>query len=120
MKLKYDKLLSGFAFKFNLRRYTSSGNGKCVPCTKDSQCPDEVCNTDTGSCQRCTKDAQCPNQVCDTPGITTGNCKDECKIDPDCTDDDKPVCDTSVGRCRLTVSKPVLKARLVSALETKM
>jgi hypothetical protein len=25
-----------------------------------------------------------------------------------------------VGRCRLTVSKPVLKARLVSALETKM
>jgi len=24
------------------------------------------------------------------------------------------------GRCRLTVSKPVLKARLVSALETKM
>jgi len=26
----------------------------------------------------------------------------------------------SVGRCRLTVSNPVLKARLVSALETKM
>ena len=25
-----------------------------------------------------------------------------------------------VGRCRLTVSKPELKARLVSALETKM
>jgi len=25
-----------------------------------------------------------------------------------------------VGRCRLTVSKPDLKARLVSALETKM
>jgi hypothetical protein len=26
----------------------------------------------------------------------------------------------TVGRCRLTVSKPELKARLVSALETKM
>jgi hypothetical protein len=28
--------------------------------------------------------------------------------------------DDTVGRCRLTVSKPELKARLVSALETKM
>ena len=28
--------------------------------------------------------------------------------------------DTSVGRCRLTVSKPVLKAPMVSALETRM
>jgi hypothetical protein len=27
---------------------------------------------------------------------------------------------SKVGRCRLTVSKPALKARLVSALETKM
>jgi hypothetical protein len=27
---------------------------------------------------------------------------------------------TLVGRCRLTVSKPELKARLVSALESKM
>jgi hypothetical protein len=27
---------------------------------------------------------------------------------------------TTVGRCRLTVSKPELKALLVSALETKM
>jgi hypothetical protein len=26
----------------------------------------------------------------------------------------------TVGHCRLTVSKPVLKARMVSALETKM
>ena len=36
---------------------------------------------------------------------------DDSKHDPD-----QPV----VGRCRLTVSKPELKARLVSVLETKM
>jgi len=32
----------------------------------------------------------------------------------------KAAADATVGRCRLIVSQPELKARLVSALETKM
>jgi hypothetical protein len=57
LKLRFDKLLSSFAFNFNLRRY-----------------------------------------------ITVGQVLNEALGD-------------KVGRCRLTVSNPVLKARLVSPLE---
>ena len=66
MKLKYDKPLSNFAFKFNLRRYVMHHYDAAIAALS-------------------------------TSGL-----------------------DISVGRCRLTVSKPELKARLVSALETKM
>jgi len=60
LKLKYEKSLSNFAFKLNLRRYIE-GHFTCVECGK-----------------------------------------------------------TPVGRCRLTLSKPVLKAPVVSALDTRI
>jgi hypothetical protein len=37
MKLKYDKLLSSFAFKFNLRRYIKSDRSKCNTALKKSK-----------------------------------------------------------------------------------
>jgi hypothetical protein len=79
LKLKYDKALSNFAIKFNLRR--------C------SEVDHQLCNS-----ARCAVDC-------------VGNFSDwshEC-----------PACG-KVGQCRFLVSKPVLRSRLVPALETKM
>jgi len=66
LKPRYDELLSNFAFKFNLRHYTT------VQATLEEDHSNFVVAMNT------------------------------------------------VGRCRLTLSKPELKARLISALETKM
>jgi len=67
LKLKCDKLLSNFAFNFNLRRYTES-TPPAVPPTRLPQPPPSP----------------------------------------------------QVGLCRLTLSKTILKAPMVSALETTM
>jgi len=74
-KLNYDKLLSNFAFKINLRRYTKAN----VLVTKLEPAEVHSASSETGA-QKGTD---------------------------------------MVGRCKLTVSKPVLKAPMVAALETK-
>jgi hypothetical protein len=83
LKLQRDKLLSSFAFNFNLRR--------CTTVTADTW--------------------QHVAVAVDTTAATASQVKIYL--------DGVEVTGT-VGRCRLTVSKPELKARLVSALETEM
>ena len=72
MKLKYDTLLSNFAFNFNLRHYIKEDDKGAAARFKPLQLDFKACMF---------------------------------------------VAMAKVGRCRLTVSKPELKARLVSALE---
>ena len=88
LKLKYDKLLSNFAFNFNLRRYKEElavTRMRLVDADSDSN------------------DARSWKSVCSGGGGTGAG-------------------DIGVGRCRfpVRVSKLVLKAGLLSALETEI
>ena len=96
LKLKYDEVLSSFAFNFNLRHHNkataASGDGGAG-----------ITDTEAVAIQMTTGAA-----------IAAVTAAVQAEADALCTDTLK------VGRCRLTGSKPGLKARRVSTLETKM
>jgi hypothetical protein len=101
LKLKYDKLLSTFAFKFNLRHYNTN-----IAPTFIEQPPQDY--NEPNGCQDLPTNVQTAKDSCGVTLSTSAVVMEE--SEPRCT----------VGRCRLPVSKPELKARLASALETKM
>ena len=103
MKLKCDEPLSNFAFNVNLRRYNE----------EYALDPQRGRPATGGACTFFTPHAVAPNSH------STKN-----KADAPHAQRQRPERPVNlmflVGRCRLPVSKPELKARLVSALETNM
>ena len=109
MKLNCDEPLSNFAFNFNLRRYTEDAlalsviavcaegsSVKKVVATEVIEMFGEGC---ANGCYTCaTGHPHLLNLVCGEDQIITDIIQ--------------------VGRCRLAVSKPVLKAPMVSAFDT--
>jgi len=119
LKLKCDEPLSNFAFDYNSRRYTKVkaaidgvyGRDVAYVMTPCGGCPQEV--TFHGV------DADLPPMVANTSKLTGGIDNGTSFVFEVTTVLDYSE-DYEVGRCMLTVSKPVLKASLVSAHETKI
>jgi len=101
LKLRYDGPVSNCAFKISLRRYT-----ECSLVHVDANPVDAAWGGDRPAFPTA------PLRV--HPIQFSGNSV------ADKLADIRKQLTAQVGRCRLTVSKPVLKAPLVSALETKM
>ena len=98
MKLRFDKTLSSVAFNFNcLRLFIEAAASK----------------VQSDECRRVL--AWAARRKFAKGGGAGGR---GAEVDED--DEEAAAAAAEVGRCRLMVSKPVLKARLVSALETKM
>ena len=112
MKLTYKYPPSIVAFNFNLRRYTT-----VVPISSDKG----LCGGINTTVVKYTKVAAGVAEGTDTSLTVIGD-KARGQLSKTFSDSIKNVIlDTSkVGRCRLTVSKPVLKAPMVSALETRI
>jgi hypothetical protein len=126
LKRKCDEPLSNVAFNFNLRRYTevrayreattklyrgtttafdqSVGAILCTNCAAGTYQPDSG-GVNSDAC------LACPQGQYSNAGAAG------CTVCPSGTY--QPYVGMA-GRCRLTLSKPELKARLVSALETQM
>jgi hypothetical protein len=111
LKLEYDETLSNFALKFNLRRYiTATHLGRQPP---DVPMPVSYHGTRGWKghleCMQATDEAAAAGSVVKNAGSlsTHGAALTSMRKGA-----------TLVGRCRLTVSNPTLKAPMVSALET--
>jgi hypothetical protein len=118
MKLKYGELLSSFAFKSNLRCYITVEALAALPEIRELETMTTmevnailVKLTPEAASQALA--ALPPEQAAQS---LVGHSPDSVAR---MMNSMYPSAVASVGRCRLTVSKPALKARLVSALETK-
>ena len=126
MKLKCDVTLSNFAFNFNLRRYTEVRDRINFLTLRTVR----AVQVDSIKTRVETAPAVCNQRLklkCDEPlskfafNVDLRRYRTELEkalavINVAAVEFKR----SKVGRCRLTVSKPELKARLVSALETKM
>jgi hypothetical protein len=144
LKLKYDKLLSSFAFKFKLRHYNEESPERLLRLlgAELGNFDDvNVATTFTKLSKLCGSMSFPRNIAADDRfrglmALARDMCADgrlparqlsnilhavaKMSAAGKLATNDADVRETLVGRCRLTVSKPELKARLVSALQTKM
>ena len=114
MKLKYDKLLSSFAFNFNLRRYTT---------VKTHFLPDR--DREISERDELPLHAAALGLAAASAGPNIFSMDSDAALAADLLRVDVVTAPAAllvlcavVGRCRLTVSNPVLKAPMVSALDT--
>jgi len=111
LRLNYADLLSSFAFKFKLRRY-GMGTLSIAEVKKMADEGVDIENAITPEKRMAMFRKNAEARLTDGSGSAdlsalTEGLPADLLIDP-----------VKVGRCRLTVSRPGLKARLVSALET--
>jgi hypothetical protein len=107
LKLQCDEPLSNCAFNFNVRRYTMGNAAVEVvreiyvlsPCSRPAECPTR------SLCPALSTDREMVCETCDDYGNVL------------CVVEQSPI---DVGRCRLTVSKPALKAPMASELKPKI
>jgi len=121
----------------NYTSYSNNFGGACSSCSADMKCGPDNGGTVCGRAHRCDADSGACVAVSSLdepedfatflrdaadPMFPFGNnhggaCAErECAVDQRCG----PIYGFKVGRCRWTVSRPVLKAPLVSALEPKI
>jgi len=101
LKLSCDKLLSNFAFRLNLRRYSKANATAAKKTGGAAGAGAGVVTIDAGA-------LMAPSTTALSPYLKFG-CVSMRTFYHELH---------TVGRCRLTVSKAVLKAPMVSALET--